>query len=202
MRTKRSAESGTGTRKLSRAVIAGGSAMVLGGVSLAAGATPAAASHDHDHPTGALNTPSWRVCRDDTPTAGGNLAVNWATALYNAHPELTVVQQGFGAACPNPNLFVIDEYWPDTMDHLTICFAGTPDNCGFKVVGLNATLNDAGPDPVAQWKKTACHEFGHVAGLGDRFDPFYTGSCMLPGTAPPVAAIPDAHDFDAISVTY
>jgi hypothetical protein len=207
MTTKTSAEGGAGTRRLSRAVIAGGSAMVLGGAALAAGATPAAASHDHDHPSGPLNSPTWRVCQDDTPTFGGIVAVNWAVALYNSHADLDVARlEGTGSAClsqSGANVFVVDEYWADTMDHFTVCYSpGGPANCHLKVVGLNATLNDAAADPVAQWKKSACHEFGHVAGLGDRSDAFYTGSCMLPGTAPPVAQIPDAHDMDAIAVTY
>lgn len=202
MKTKTSREAGTRTRRVSRAVIAGGSAMVLGGLSLAT-SSPAGASHDHDEPSGVLNSPAWRVCTDG-PAAFGPAAVNWATALYNSHPDLTVTQLGHvsSPACQTQmNLFVRYDYFPlETWDGATVCFhSAGGSSCNIKAVVLNGSAIEAAPNPGAQWKYAACHEFGHVAGLGDRP---VTSSCMMEGQSPPVALIPDSHDWDAISATY
>lgn len=200
MKTKTRPEAGASSRKLSRAVIAGGSAMVLGGISLATGANPAAADHDHDDPTGVLNTAGWRVCTDGT-AALGSPAVDWAVALYNSHPDLTVERVGVGASCPSWNVWVRSDYWPDLAEGgATVCFnSPSPGTCSIKVVLLNGSVNDFAANPGAQWKQAACREFGHVAGLGDRFT---TSSCMTEGAAPPIATIPDGHDWDAIATTY
>jgi hypothetical protein len=201
MRTKTSAEAGARNRTLSRAVIAGGSAMALGGMSLAMGAAPAEATHDHDHISGILNSPSWRVCRDDTPTALGNQALNWATAVYDSHSDLGVVQQGQGGACPNPNVFFYDESFPEPFDNQTLCFFWDDPGvtCHVKITVMNTGRLNLAANPASQWKKAACQGFGRVAGLGNRFT---TASCMTEGGSPPIATIPDAHDANAVALTY
>jgi hypothetical protein len=176
--------------------------MALGGMSLAMGAAPAEATHDHDHISGYLNSNSWRVCRDETPTALGNQALNWATAVYDSHADLVVQQQGQIPFCPNPNLYFYDENLPEPVDNATICFhwdnpdAGT---CHVKLTVLNTDRLNFAANPASQWKKAACQGFGRVAGLGSRFT---TGSCMTEGGSPPIQTIPDVHDAAAVALTY
>jgi hypothetical protein len=52
--------------------------------------------------------------------------------------------------------------------------------CGHKQVRLNGRTITT----TAQWEKTACHEFGHVGGMGHRST---DASCMRSGASPPIA---------------
>jgi hypothetical protein len=199
MRTmNRSHGARAGRRRLARTIVAGGSAMVLGGVGLAAGATaPAAASHGGTANTGILNTSDWRLCAPGfSPPSRPAVGVNWGTAVWNAHPELTVTQ-----VCADFNVFVQSASYPDSWLGLTTCPGGldASRNCAEKFVALNARTIDATAEPVTQWKMAACHEFGHVGGLGHRTT---NDSCMVSNFAPPASTLPDQHDNDAIAATY
>lgn len=195
---KRSRPAGTGTRRLPKAVLAGGSAMIMGGASLVVGpSVPAGATHGGTANSGILNTTNWVICAPGyAPPSRPAVGVNWGTAVWDAHPELSVVQ-----VCGGFNVFVQSASYVETWFGNTTCPGGLDGarNCASKFVALNARTIDATPDPVTQWKKTACHEFGHVGGLNHQFT---NNSCMTQGQAPPILAVPDTHDNDAIAATY
>lgn len=151
MTTTRSRTGGTGTRRrLTRTVVAGGSAMMLGGVGLNLGGTaPAGADHGETYPHGVLYTSNWRVCAGGNTNTLGPMAVGWATAIWNNHPELDVVQ-----TCDNANVGVWYDYFPDPWFGTTACMDGPNQfrNCNLTFVALNATQNDNAANPWTQWK--------------------------------------------------
>lgn len=203
--TRSSQPAATGRRRAARRVVAGGSALALGGLGLAIGPTPpAAADHAGVANTGILNTGTWRIYETLPWPAGSNpkTGISWGIAVWNAHPDLTVtnVTQGGGTANVAVTAIGTADFWAGA----TTC-TGTIDpvtrNCPAKYVHLNNTEIDAAPDPTATWKMVACHEFGHVGGLGHRTDTL--DSCMFDGLpSPPVLALPDPHDNAAIDATY
>lgn len=60
-------------------------------------------------------------------------------------------------------------------------------------------LNSRVITSTTQWRKTALHELGHVAGLGHRST---NNSAMTQGAAPPISTTFDSHDKAAINATY
>jgi hypothetical protein len=193
---------GTDGRKLPRVVIAGGSALALGGLGVAiAPVEPAGADHAGVANSGILNTGDWRVCGPGwRPGTLPEIAFNWALAMWDQHADLTVHQD-----CGNFNVNYAASSYPATWFGETTCPSGVGANrnCALKNVALNTNTLDAAANPTIQWKKTACHEFGHVGGLGHRDLPTPDlTSCMASGAAPPISAAPNAHDNDAIDQTY
>jgi hypothetical protein len=181
----------TGAR-LRTTLVAGSSALLLGSAALAVGdAGPAEAWHQEVYPV--LNTPNWTLCAPGySPPSRPAVAVNWATAVWDQHPELTVTQ-----VCGGFNVFVQSFSYAEDWFGLNVCETWSGPDCTGMSIYLNARVIDATADPVHEWKQTACHEVGHIAGLGHR-DPELT-SCMASATA---SAGPDQHDFDDVAATY
>ena len=70
-------------------------------------------------------------------------------------------------------------------------------DCTWDYIELNARTLSEAEDPDHEWYQTACHEVGHVAGLGHRDGAGTT--CMDSYTA---SISLDQHDIDAIANTY
>jgi hypothetical protein len=196
--TSRSRAAESRTRRVPRTLVAGGAALVLGGASQMAGNAPAEATHAGLANSGILNTTNWRIY-ETLPWPPGSLPVTgvaWGTAVWDAHPELSVVR-----TFTNSNIFYHAAPSPETWFGNTTCPGGLDArrNCAAKSVQMNNRTLDAAADPTTQWKKTACHEFGHVGGLQHQFT---NNSCLTQGAAPPIIPLPDAHDNAAIADTY
>jgi hypothetical protein len=198
MKRTRGRPAGRPKGKLHRTLIAGSSAMVLGGVGLAVGtAVPAEADHGATANSGILYTDNWRVCPlGYDPATVPSQAADWAIGLWNSNPDITVTRN-----CSGSHVIISNASFPDTFFGNTWCEGGldAARNCQLKRLEMNTRTLDAAPNPGAQWKKTACHEMGHVGGLGHRFT---DSSCMTQGASPPIVIVPDQHDHDAIAATY
>jgi hypothetical protein len=200
MTSKRTRSQPAGARagRLRRTLVAGGSAMVVGGAGLIVGTSaPAEANHAGTANSGILDTTNWRVCANPALDSGpARAGFQWATELWNDHPELSVVR-----TCTNSNVTYEVRSFVETWRGLTTCPPGVDAdrNCAAKRVQMNTRTINLTPNPPSQYKKTACHEMGHVGGLNHRAE---ISSCMNEGLAPPTSQIPDQHDNDAIAATY
>lgn len=180
-------------RKVVRTVVLGGSAVAMGGLVMG---TPAHADHAEGAVTGVLDTTDWRVCNMTGAFGISELSKDTAIALWNNSSELNVVD-----ACTSNNVYWFAQWSPESWYGATICAAWhSGGDCAAKQITMNTRRLDAAADPTWQWKKTACHEMGHVGGLGHRDGE--PGSCMASGAAPPIVAYPDDHDYAAIEDTY
>lgn len=168
-------------------------------------APPAIADHaeppepgDPGYGVGALNTASWKICR--------NGIVSGMNAVDNTLPKLNVTDVSASAvSCTsgnqNVNVHSVDlgntAYFGFTYCSGT--FNSTNNRCSSMTVYLNATAIRATSRPATQWNKTACHELGHVGGLGHR--PI-SETCMAAGQSPPVWSIYDSHDRGSLNLNY
>ncbi len=191
----------SGVSRLTALIVAVGASLIAG-VMVATGAVA-----DHADPpdageegygVGALNTATWKICR--------NGIVSGMNAVDNTLPKLNVTDVSasvVSCASGNQNINVHSiEYWDTSVGGATACsgtFNSTNNRCSSMTVVLNATAIRATPEPAKQWNKTACHELGHVGGLGHR--PI-NETCMASGVSPPVWTIYDAHDRGSMNLTY
>lgn len=158
------------------------------------------ADHGGMFPEGNLNTVSWKVCRAGT-TAGVN-STDGALGLIDAavvNPTIVSCSSG------NQNVNVWATSDPTvTYFGITECsgiYNSTNNKCSSMTVKLISDTITTAPDPVKQWQKTACHELGHVGGLGHRPTTVIT-SCLVQGDSPPIYTIYDTHDINSLNDTY
>jgi hypothetical protein len=146
--------------------------------------------HAGEATTGTLNSATWRVCKS------GLVAGQSATDHAMSQASRSQVS-AYAVPCSGTyNVSSRAANYPDTWFGLTTCEGGSGANCNFKYVRLNAArISSSG-----QWRQVACHEFGHVGGLGHRST---LDSCMRSGqTMPPISETFDRHDIDALNNTY
>lgn len=154
-------------------------------------AAPAYASHEHTANTGVLNTANWQIC----VSGGAALQDGVAQAVAQLNPtDVNTTYVDCHAGTANVTVFTVNS--TETWQGLTECLTGVVNGlCSLKSVKINTRLVST----QAQFRMNACHELGHVAGLGHRNT---NASCMTQGNAPPIATTYDAHDLAAINATY
>lgn len=159
------------------------------------------ANHGGQATTGVLNTAKWQVCR--AGTSAGIDATNRALHLIKAS---TVDPVGVPCSSGGQNVNVWSTDTVDSPHHYgaTYCtgtYNSTNNRCSSKTVWLFANSIEVAANPAKQWQQTACHELGHVGGLGHR-PSGVTTSCLASGESPPIYTIYDSHDIASLNDSY
>lgn len=157
-------------------------------------AAPAAnASHGTAAASGILYTSNWPICVTGQLTSPGVTAASWAITQISA----TKVN-AYSVPCAQPyHVSMQLRSYPDSWYGLTACDSSV--NNGVCPSSKTVKLNGRTMSTAQQWRKTALHELGHVAGLGHRS---VNGSAMKQGSSPPVSQYFDNHDKVAINANY
>lgn len=139
----------------------------------------------------------------DWPVATKVYKWNEAYALKGAK-----VNMYYETSCPSTNLHCVRVR---TYTNGTAPNAGCVGSYGCTLVSaadsnnhhtlVRVYLNNTTVTTVAQHKKTTCHELGHVFTLVEKVTPD-NGTCMTQGVSPPIAEVPDDHDYSALYTKY
>ena len=159
----------------------------------AAMVVPPAANADHANgaASGRLYTASWPVC--NSGQGAGVTATSWAMGQIN----VTDIN-AYTVGCPSTwRVSVSSLNYPESWYGLTNCHTAVSSGRCNSSKGVR--LNGRVITTSQQWRKTALHELGHVAGLGHRST---NGSAMTQGASPPVSQYFDSHVRSAINGSY
>jgi len=97
----------------------------------------------------------------------------------------------------SPYIYVRDADYPDNFLGNSLCeVPSSSTSCLIYLIRLNSASNQLA-SVQSRWNKTACHEFGHTAGLGHRTT---SGTCMVQGISTYWNF--DQHDKDTINAGY
>lgn len=150
----------------------------------------AGASHEQGANSGVLRGTNWKICAS-VGSGDSNTGVNHGISQVNRSEV-----NGRRSCDTGANVFINRQYLADSFYGSTSCTSGFRNGgCDIKLT----TLNSRTITTLGQWKKTATHELGHVAGLGHRYT---NGSAMTQGSSPPISEDLDTHDLGAINSTY
>lgn len=111
------------------------------------------------------------------------------------------VDSYYQTSCPSSQLHCVPvrEYSSADGNYGVTYFPNLWNSAGHNRAGVYVRLNNSTARTATQKRKTTCHELGHVLGLDHRA---VNGSCLRQGAAPPIATIPDAHDFSMLTSIY
>lgn len=168
------------------------SVTLLAMLALSMAVAPSMAGHGEQGAAGDPDNADHYMDRNTLGT-NGNIAAEWGATELN-QSQMNATFNGAG------DVEIYDYSYGDTGWYgITDCTSGInwfTGNCDVFRVRFNQT-HMAGHS-VNHWRSLGCHELGHTAGLGHRFnsDDTYDNSCMRSDIWPRTF---DTHDLDAIN---